>query len=373
MNILHITGMPYPTKYGGVEKWFVTICEYAAHRNDKVFIAYQESVGNVAAYSEAVSAQGANIIVLRNDDESYRFCIQNRISIVHFHFGFEGERSIFRKLNKLGVRQYLHLHSENYYCTHSEWRNSLLFKIRILGHRIKTHFTAQYFSKIFACSNAVRQQYCSFYKWSDRKCITLYLGIPVESHEVQHYNGNDVPVITCVAFHSPIKGVDVLLQALYLLKKEKISFICRQIGGGSVDLNGEDTLALHQLCSKLGLDDYIEWIGITNNVLDYLQHSDIYCQPSRTEALSLSIVEAMYTGLPIVASNVGGIPELVNDGVNGDLVDADDAYQLASALKRLLLDPVLRKEMGIASSTRLKEMGLTTQRSAEKLWEFYNK
>ena len=86
------------------------------------------------------------------------------------------------------------------------------------------------------------------------------------------------------------------------------------------------------------LDDYIRWIGITDRVNDYLSISDIYCQPSRSEALTLAICEAKSANLPIVASNVGGLPEISNV-----LFENEDFEDLAKRLTVLLNDENQRK------------------------------
>ena len=216
----------------------------------------------------------------------------------------------------------------------------------------------------------LEQQYRTFYFWPKRKIKCLYLGIQ-RAEEIPPGRNNPVPVITCIAFHSPIKGVDVLLKALKSLKDDHVECRCLQIGGGSSELNGEDTEELKSLCTELGLDDVVMWVGLTNKVHQYLSSADIYCQPSRSEAICLSIAEAMDFNLPVVASNVGGISELVKDGTNGFLVDPDDPGSLAEKLRILLCDQELRRCMGGCSKKRLDEMSFSQKKSAEDLLRLY--
>jgi glycosyltransferase involved in cell wall biosynthesis len=89
--------------------------------------------------------------------------------------------------------------------------------------------------------------------------------------------------------------------------------------------------------------------GKVESVLPYLQASDVWTLPSLTEALPVSMLEAMSTGLPIVATTVGGIPDVIEEGVSGYLVPPGQVQPLADALNKILSDPTKRKAMGEAA------------------------
>ena len=80
--------------------------------------------------------------------------------------------------------------------------------------------------------------------------------------------------------------------------------------------------------------------------------ADVFCLPSWWEAMPLSVLEAMAAGLPVVASKVGDVPRLVDDGVSGCLVSAHDSASLAEALERLCTEPLLAAKMGAAGRAR---------------------
>lgn len=86
-----------------------------------------------------------------------------------------------------------------------------------------------------------------------------------------------------------------------------------------------------------------------NKIPEYLSSIDIFAMPSvfRSETFGVSAIEAQAMGIPVVASRVGGVPEAVIDGITGLLVKPGDPMALAEALERLILDPELRKKMGI--------------------------
>lgn len=90
----------------------------------------------------------------------------------------------------------------------------------------------------------------------------------------------------------------------------------------------------------------IELVGWVDNVGDYLEALDVFVYPSLHEALGSILLDAMQFGLPIVASNVDGIPDIVEDGVNGHLVEPENAEQLLEGIRAILADTSGRREMG---------------------------
>jgi glycosyltransferase involved in cell wall biosynthesis/O-antigen ligase len=95
--------------------------------------------------------------------------------------------------------------------------------------------------------------------------------------------------------------------------------------------------------------DKVKVLGFKENVVDYYQAIDILVAPSLKEAQGTSIVEAMACGKPVIASSVGGIPEVIDDGVDGILIPPDDPEAIAEAVKRLARDNETRKNMGEAA------------------------
>jgi glycosyltransferase involved in cell wall biosynthesis len=106
---------------------------------------------------------------------------------------------------------------------------------------------------------------------------------------------------------------------------------------------------------RLGLDASVRVLGDRRDVASLLARSDVFVLASRSEGLPLSILEAMAAGLPVVASRVGGVPELVVDGQTGLLVPAGDPERLAGAVGWLLADAALRRRLGEAGRARVRE------------------
>ena len=178
----------------------------------------------------------------------------------------------------------------------------------------------------------------------------LYLGIKdfhhdkMESMSLYGINNNKVAIMN-VAYHNPVKGVDVLLKAVHILvhKMGVNNFTVYQIGGGQT---GTDSEFLYNMARSLKIEEYIVWMGLQNNVPEILSAGDIYVQPSRSEGIPLSIMEASLASLPTVATTVGGNPEAVQQDFNGILVAPDSPQELAEAMKQLIIDAELRNNMG---------------------------
>jgi glycosyltransferase involved in cell wall biosynthesis len=143
------------------------------------------------------------------------------------------------------------------------------------------------------------------------------------------------------------KGVHFLLRALGRLRSPQVRL--RVVGDGPAQP------ALRALAEKLGIQHQTEFLGLRNDVHELLATSDICVQPALAEAFGLTIAEAMACGCAVVASRVGGIPELVEHGRTGLLVEPGDEVALAAALDRLLRDPALRYQFGELSRQRACE------------------
>jgi glycosyltransferase involved in cell wall biosynthesis len=160
------------------------------------------------------------------------------------------------------------------------------------------------------------------------------------------YAEEDVVLIMVARFH-PGKGHPVLLGAIrdLLDRGAKVKLIC--LG------EGNERAEIRRLANELGLKNHVRFEGYQKNVPVWLQAADINVLPTFYEGLPLTVLEAMASGLPTVASNVGGIPEIVEDGISGWLVPSGDPKKLADALSLLVWQPERRRRMGEAAYSRV--------------------
>jgi glycosyltransferase involved in cell wall biosynthesis len=156
---------------------------------------------------------------------------------------------------------------------------------------------------------------------------------------------NDRVVIGTTARLSPEKGLPYLIDAFARLRKRYGERVCLRIAG-----EGPERVALEQQIARLGLKESVELSGWLEHeaVPDFLQQLDIFALPSTWEGFGVSAVEASAVGLPVVASNIHGIPDAVIDGRTGLLVPSKDPAALADALARLVESPELRTKLGAA-------------------------
>jgi glycosyltransferase involved in cell wall biosynthesis len=169
----------------------------------------------------------------------------------------------------------------------------------------------------------------------------IHNGVPTEAPRAQPGSGVP-PVIVTVARLAPPKDIALLLTALSTIDAP---FHLRVIG------DGELRAGLEQQAQHLGLTDRVTWLGTRGDVPDQLADAHIFALISRQEGFPISILEAMRAGLPVVASDVGGVREAVKPRQTGFLVPRGDATSLADALRSLLERPELRNELGQAGHT----------------------
>lgn len=150
-----------------------------------------------------------------------------------------------------------------------------------------------------------------------------------------------LPVIATVAVLRPRKGIEVLLEAARAVPEA-----CFVIIG-----DGPQREEWQRLAASLGVADRVRWAGYRNDVDALLAGCDLFVHPSLDDAFPTVLLEAMAAGLPIVASRVGGIPEIVTPGVTGELVPPGDAAALAGAIAALLKNDETMKRMREATAS----------------------
>ncbi len=174
----------------------------------------------------------------------------------------------------------------------------------------------------------------------------------------------DSPVLTMVGRLAPPKDPFTLLEAWALLDEKPFLLL---VGAGEL----LDPIGSY-LENRPGRER-VRLLGERHDIESILMATDIFVLSSRKEGLPYTIIEAMMAGLPVVASQVGGLPELVDEGITGYLVPAREPVALANAIQRLLKDKVLRQRMGAQGRTKalqaftLDQMLTKTQRIYEEV------
>jgi glycosyltransferase involved in cell wall biosynthesis len=183
--------------------------------------------------------------------------------------------------------------------------------------------------------------------WSSRRTVTIHNGIDLARFAPRGPVAGG-PVIV-VARLRPEKAIDRLIDAVALIRRVDPGFRLEIAGDGELDS------ALREQVERLGLGEAVAFLGDVRDVPERLARASALVLPSHTEGISLTLLEAMATGLPVVATRVGGNPEVVVDGETGLLVPPADPPALAEALLRLRRDPELGRAMGARGRERVEQ------------------
>jgi glycosyltransferase involved in cell wall biosynthesis len=150
------------------------------------------------------------------------------------------------------------------------------------------------------------------------------------------------PYIVCIGRLEKEKGHDLLIKAMYNISKRHPRWRLIIIG------DGRERHGLLRLTEELGLGEIITFLGAVENkeALLYIKNSEFLVLPSRSESFGIVLIEAMAYRKAVVATSVGGVPEIVSDGINGFLIEPEDHNSLFEAISKLIQDNQLRKILG---------------------------
>ncbi len=205
---------------------------------------------------------------------------------------------------------------------------------------------------------------------------TLHSGIDIgdvpddqDGSEIRRRFGipGSAPLLGTVANLFPRKGYDVMLRALPAILNAVPDIHYLIVGGGDASYEK----SLRSLVGNLGLDHRVHFAGFQESIYPYLAAMDLYVQPAHMEGLPIAVLEAMAMRKPVVATFVGGLPEVVEDGQTGYLVGPGDPGALAQASLKLLSEPGRGKDMGIQGRTRV-EKSFTIETMMRELINGYN-
>jgi len=160
--------------------------------------------------------------------------------------------------------------------------------------------------------------------------------------------------ITFIGQIYPRKGLNFLIDALVKIKDEFPDVMLRIVGRDPTD-DQEYLEAYRKQLNSLELTAQVEWLGYCEDVSNILSQTDVFVLPALEEPFGRVLIEAMAMQVPVVATKVGGIPEIVVDGVTGFLVPPSDADALADRVIRLLHDEQLRDEFGLRGRKIVEE------------------
>jgi glycosyltransferase involved in cell wall biosynthesis len=224
----------------------------------------------------------------------------------------------------------------------NQWENS----------RIWSSFVLQYYSRLEQIGYESSDYIHTSSMWM-RRIIETQFSIPSTKISTYTY-GLDLtefvpsksrdritekPIILAVSRLVYLKGLEHLIDALSLLSKENDSWECWILGEGEMERT------LKSRVNELGLQDKILFRGVKKNLKDILQRAEMVVLPSLQENQPFAVIEAQLMGVPVVVSNAGGMPEMVDNGKSGFIVDKGNSVELYKKIRLLLDNPSIKDQM----------------------------
>jgi glycosyltransferase involved in cell wall biosynthesis len=236
-------------------------------------------------------------------------------------------------------------HGRERYCTR--------FQTRVLGR------IAGSFCDIFYCLTAdMANEVKAAAVVTGRKVRVIQNGIDMSAFTEPVFDGDvvrrslgvpaEAPLVGTVGRLTEVKRQDVLIRAFAAARQKYPAARLVLVGDGPLLAD------LRALAAELGVADAVHFAGYQQHSGPWLKAMDVFALTSRSEGMPQAVIEASVMGLPVVASHVGGLPEVIEDGVTGILFQAGDDAAVAAALVDLIADPQRRAKMGAAARARVE-------------------
>ena len=290
----------------------------------------------------------------------YKFMAQRKYHIVHSYlFGFDYLACIPARIARVKA-------------TISSRRELAVWKK--LHHRIFGYVENMFSYKVIACSQAAKQFAIVDERLSPNKITTIYNGICLNTFNPRgkdirimnefNINKNEI-VIGMVTKFAVVKDVEAALKAFSMLCIERKDLRLLVVGDGH--LRGK----LKELVKQLDIDGKVIFTGLRNDVSSLLSVMDVFLLTSLIEGFPNAILEAMACSLPVVATRTGGIPEIVQEGQSGFLVEVKDYSGIAEALRKIINDKEAAMVMG-RNGRKIVEGRFSVERMVNDYEKFYN-
>jgi glycosyltransferase involved in cell wall biosynthesis len=251
------------------------------------------------------------------------------------------------------------------------WSRRDMGILRGRKHEVAYRLMAGLPDAVFAVSELVRQHCIEEDHIHPDRVQTIYNGLDLADWDACSLSPhrNDKILVTTIGNIRPVKGHDLFIKAAASIAPQ-FPNVCFSIAGGVLEPAYFEEL--QDLIRNLNLSGRFHFAGSITDLRQHLSAADIFVLPSRSEGFSNAIVEAMAASLPVIATNVGGNAEAVQDGVTGIVVPTEDIEALSAAMTRLLAAPAEAKAMGIAGKQRVAEK-FTTAAMMKQTTDVYRK
>ena len=268
----------------------------------------------------------------------HRIIKSEKIEIVHAYFNFE---TVIAKLYKslVSPKTIVIRAIEGYECKKLS--------------NIKKYVLSKSFlsvNKFVYVSKYLKKQYESDFPVLKKKDNVIIYNSPINVSEIRTQYSQRQNLV-CTAGFTERKNLKILIESMNIvINTYKRPFLLELVGDG--ELRDE----FEKMISNYSLHENVKLVGFTSDVSGHLNNCAIYLHSAITEGFGIAVAEAMQMGCPIIASDAGALPELVDDGVTGYIVDAYDAKIWADKICELMDNIELRKKMSVAAIERVERL-----------------
>lgn len=346
MRILHVAGMT-SRKYGSIEQHFVHLARACRERGHDLWLL-TNVVPGLETFVADVASAGARIHVMpcqkvdaRLVTWIWRTLTRERVDVAHANFSPASHvLNLLACVARTPLRLWTIQSMSEIYGTLRSARNPMVIRQRISG---------RFVHKVIGTSRAIRDDFIAL-GLPASKFEVLPIGVRLDRYRATPAHRmakrselglapTDV-VIGTVSRAEHVKGLEFLVAAGSAIVRDFPEIRVVIVGGGSL------MPELERRAREAGVADRFVFLGIREDIPELLSAFDVFALPSRSEGMPFALVEAAAAGLPLVGSDVGGIPEVIDDGRNGYVFPAGDVDALAQRLGALIASADLRAKMG---------------------------
>lgn len=338
-NVLHILGTAQP-EGSSMARIVRALAQGLDPERYRMHALFLEGMGPLVGALQQAGVQASALKWWRGARDPvgawkfWRSLRKQKFAIVQLHFGGRSVCWLARAATQAWIIRHLHG--------------------RILEPRGLTpvHFSARDTDAVVAVSQAVANQVV------DGPARVIYAGLSVPPSDPPPRRAASEIIIGTAGRLVELKGIEYLIRAAGALRREFPALRVEIAGSGPYRAKLEEAV------THVGLQEQVKFLGWVDDLPSLLPHWNVFVMPSLEEGFGISALDAMAAGLPIVATSVGGVPELIEDGRTGWLVPPRDAEALTSRVRLLLGNPEMRLSMGAAAYARVRDRFSAAQMTA---------
>lgn len=355
MNILNILYFS-PEVGGGIVKHLIVLGRVAKSKGHNLILGFPK----IRKWQDELQSN-SKVIIIAEIEKPLRsgfphilreICKMHSIDIIHFHFLFALPFSLVFSIKRCNIPIIHHWHNPPIALNEFQTEQKRLKgRLKRLSSGIVARFTDyRVINQHISMSNEISELLVKN-KWTTRNKISFIpngVSLIDSTKVIQWKKPNSLPIIGTVANFRPQKDYETLLKAFNILRKAGLLCELWIIG------DGPTRPSMEKLADELGIKSSVRFLGTLSNPSEMFRKFDVFVLSTHYEGHPLVLLEAMSFGIPIVATRISSIPEVITDGVNGLLVNHKDYFDMAQALNKILTDKLLHLRLSEAATGTFK-------------------